>query len=379
MKWALCACLLTLGLGRVADARPAPQDTTLRSGTLAIPFALCGNLPFIPVRVNGSDTLSFLIDSGANACVIDLEHARSLNLKRLERVEGSGAGKGSVETWILDHNEITFSLPGLDLHAELVAALDLSRNLSVLGRRVDGILGYDLLDRFLVEMDYDAHIVFLSPRDSVLAPGSGIVLPLVFSNRLPHVEVMLTPAGHAPIAQTLLIDSGSNDAVDDSLLALSTSPLLETVSGVGQGQEFKSVMGRWASVELGSLRMSEVPGGAGGVAIIGGALLRHFAFAFDFGRRRLILTPNRHFHDAFFVDASGLDIRLVPESGAFRVHDVAPHSPAQEAGFLVGDLITFFDGTAARNLGIRQVESLLEQPGRTFRMTVHRQQQELKL
>ena len=363
----------------VFGAPRAPQDTTLTNGTLAIPFEACGNLAFLPVRVNGSDTLSFLIDSGANACVIDTKQAKKLGLKPLEQVKGSGAGKGPVDTWILDQKRVTFSLPGIDLHADLVAALDLSNNLSVLGRRVDGILGFDLLDRFLVELDYDAHVLLLSPRDSVLMTGSSVVLPLVFSNRLPHVDVTLTPAGHEPVSQTLLIDSGSNDAVDDSLLSLSTYPLIETVSGVGQGKEFRSVAGRWESVDLGSLHLTQVPGGAGGVPLIGGEVLRRFTVAFDFRHQRLILTPNRHFGDAFLEDASGLDLRFVPERGLLRVHDVTPKSPAEECGARVDDVLLAVDGAPIQTLGLSRAERLFQAPGRRYCLRVRRNREELNL
>jgi aspartyl protease/PDZ domain-containing protein len=359
-----------------AGARPAPQDTTLHNRTLVVPFEPCGNLAFVPVRVNGSDTLTFLIDSGANACVIDLRRATELKLKRLEQVEGSGAGKGPVDTWILDNKRVTFSLPGLDLHADLVAALDLSNNLPVLGRRVDGILGYDLLDRFLVELDYDSQVLLLSPPESVLAPASGVALPLVFSNRLPHVEVTLTPAGHAPMRQTLLIDSGSNDAVDDSVLAFSTSPLIETVSGVGQGKEFRSMAGRWESVDIGTLHLTRVPGGAGGVPLIGGEVLRRFTVIFDFHHRQIILKPNRHFTDAFLEDASGLNLRLVPESGMLRVHDVALRSPAAECGVRVDDLLLGIDGAPVPKLGLDRIQRLFQEPGRSYRLHIGRNQDE---
>jgi len=363
----------------MAGARPASQDTILIHGTLAIPFERCGNLAFIPVRVNGSDTLSFLIDSGANACVIDLRRAEELKLKRLERVKGSGAGKGPVDTWIMDNTQVTFGLPGLDVHADLVAALDLSNNLPVLGRRVDGILGYDLLDRFLVELDYEAGVLLLSPRDSLLAPGSGVTLPLVFSNRLPHVEVMLTPTGHEPLRQTLLVDSGSNDAVDDSLLTLSTSPLIETMSGVGQGKEFRSIAGRWGSVDIGTLHFTDVPGGAGGVPLIGGEVLRRFTVIFDFQHERLILKPNRHVFDPFVEDASGLSLRLVPDCGALRVHDVTPRSPAQECGVRVNDVLLAVDGAPVQKLGLERTARVFQEAGRSYRLRIRRSKDELNL
>jgi C-terminal processing protease CtpA/Prc len=154
---------------------------------------------------------------------------------------------------------------------------------------------------------------------------------------------------------------------------------VETVSGVGQGKEFRSVAGRWDEVRLGGIVLPGVPGGAGGVPLLGGEILRRFTVTFDFSRRRLLLEPNRHFGDGFPHDASGLNLRLAPENGLLRVHDVTPGSAAAKAGFKIEDLLLEVEGAPIEELGLERMHRLLENDGRTFRVRVRRGTEELSL
>jgi hypothetical protein len=176
--------------------------------------------------------------------------------------------------------------------------------------------------------------------------------------------------GGLPIVEReVLVDSGSQDAVDDDLLAQSRDRL-EVIGGVGLGQEFRTTFGRADSLSLGLFTLAHPFGAAGGTALIGNEVLRRFHVAFDYTHARIFLSQGQHFSDPFLLDASGLDLRSGSAGTAFVIHDVAKSSAAWEAGLRSGDTLTAINGQPASAFTIEQLASLLSQDGRVVWLTV---------
>jgi hypothetical protein len=344
----------------------------------AIPFETVGSLVFFEVKVNGSRPLSFLLDSGANACIIDTERARELKIPFGKQVQGKGAGKGTYDVWMIDKDKISFALPGLVLRADLVASFDLSNNLAVLGHPVDGIIGYDLMEQYVTEIDYDAQLLRLFEPKTYSYRGTGDALRLIFKNRVPLVVANIEVPGQRAEDRTLLVDSGSQDGVDDSLIARSAQ-VREVLSGVGNGKEFRGVRGRVARFSLGKYAFKDFAGGGSGVPLIGGEVLRRFTVVFDFGRQRMYLEPNRCFVEPIAEDRSGLVLRWVPKQSGMLVHDVAKDSPAAKAGLHREDLVTAIDGCPATAFRLDRVQRLLQQDHKSLSLTIRREGRELSM
>ncbi|HTM58052.1 MAG TPA: aspartyl protease family protein [Candidatus Udaeobacter sp.] len=352
----LAAALLT-------SAAPNRADNGLRAG---IPFELWGKTVFIPVRVNSSRPLAFILDSGASSgAVLDLALARRMSAPLGRKLQGTGAGAGSVDLWEIDSTKVAVDLGPLRIHTGRVLALDFSNQHGVLGHAMDGVIGYDFFARWIVEIDYDTQMLRLYDPAVYRYHGPGERLPLTFEHRVPHVRATLEVPGQPRQERVLLIDSGSEDGVDDSLMALSSGTRLDVVGGVGTGQEYRVTAARASRLGLGRLRLRDVPGAGPGVSLIGGEVLRRFRVIFDYPHREMILEPNRHFGDVFATDASGLSLRLSDDGTAFIVHDVIAGSPGAEAGIRTGDHIVAIDACPARRLDLVRAQRLLEESGRT--------------
>jgi hypothetical protein len=335
-----------------------------------IPFELYDNLIYLTVRVNGSKPLWFILDSGASGCVIDQTQAKLLGLKTEGKAKGTGAGAGTYDLTFAKN--VTFKLSVIETQIESSYVIDLSSNLSVEGREAHGILGYDFFNRYVVLIDYDAMILRLYDPRTYNYSGRGEIIPFTFKRKLPHVTAKFKVAGHEPADRDFLIDTGSADAVDDDLIAQASSPKLETVGGVGLGQEFKTVLGRAEWLKLGSFTIDNTLGVSGGTALIGGEVLHRFTVIFDYSRHQMILEPNRHFRDEFVYGASGADLRLVPESKIFRVHSVRKDSPAAEAGLREGDLIMAIDGSPTAEFNLDQAQRMFAQDGSEYLLSAKR-------
>src|SRR5690348_8841079 len=100
--------IAVLALALLTSAASNRADNGLRAG---IPFELWGKTVFIPVRVNGSRPLAFILDSGASSgAVLDLALARRMRAPLGRKLQGTGAGAGSVDLWEIDSTKVAVDL-----------------------------------------------------------------------------------------------------------------------------------------------------------------------------------------------------------------------------------------------------------------------------
>jgi hypothetical protein len=329
----------------------ANANAAARSQSLAtIPFEMYFNEIFVQVRVNNSEPMWFVVDSGAGGWIVDRAHATRLGLHlEQETAQGTGAGSGTYDYDVSYVKDVSFTLSGFNIAGPLIGVIDLSAHKSQIGREVEGLVGYDFFEKFVVEIDYDSKVIRLFDPTTYHYSGVGESIPIMVDQeaRISFLTAEVTVQGAAPPKRKLLIDTGSNDALDDSFVAQSTGPKIEIVGGVGLGKEFKFNAGRVSRLKLGGVSFEDVDAGAGGVALVGGEILRRFTVIFDFAHTQMILEPNGRLKDAFLFDASGVTLRLVPESGDFAVHSVMQGSPASDAGMRGGDSIQSIDGLSS--------------------------------
>jgi hypothetical protein len=359
--------LLRVPIARAQATSASGSNQNAASLPLSIPFDFFSNQILIKVSVNGSEPVWFILDSGASGCVLDTALAQKLGIKTEGEKQGTGAGKGTVRVLFAQH--VTYGLPGLSLPVDESYVIDLSSQPALLGRYVGGVLGYSFFAPYVVDVDYDARILTLYDPEKYEPVGHKV--PFTLFKHTPHIRVRLAVGGHAAAEREVMVDSGSQDAVDDDLLAQSPERL-EVIGGVGLGQEFHTTLGRADSLSLDSLTLPRPFGATGGTGLIGNEVLRRFHVVFDYPHARIFLSPGQHFSDSFLFDASGLDLRCVSEGTVFVVHDVAKASVAWEAGLRAEDTLIAINGQPASAFTIEQLGSLFTQDGRVVSLTVKR-------
>jgi hypothetical protein len=285
----ISALALTFAVGVSARGQSADQPVPLAT----IPLRLAGtSTPILSVRVNGSTPLTFILDSGAGSCLLDTRRASRLHLKVGARRQGTGAGKG---TFRLDSitTPLTFRVGKLSFQCSRAYTVDLSGQPAILGRRIDGILGFDFFRQYVVALDYSSAKIGIFDPATFRYTGRGDTLPIQMARHVPHVEATLTAHGVPPARRSLLVDTGSEDAVDDSLILASPSSTRRVIAGVGLGQRYEAVSGTLTEVRIGTAVLHDVPSVAPGVPLIGTAVLRRFRMFFDYSRERLYLEQQR--------------------------------------------------------------------------------------
>lgn len=97
---------------------------------------------------------------------------------------------------------------------------------------------------YVVEIDYEAAVLTLRDPKTFHYAGGGEAIPFALVKNTPRVRAKIAVGGRPAEERLLLVDSGSEDALDDDLLAQSPQRL-EVIGGVVR---FSGVLtsSRWA-------------------------------------------------------------------------------------------------------------------------------------
>lgn len=348
---------------------------------------------FVPVRVNGGEATWFVLDTGARETVISKPVAEKAGLA----FQWQNGSKGRVGlTAVSTAKNVLLDISGLEIPTGRVAVLDLSFMQQTLGRSVDGLLGYDVISHFVVQLDYGHHRVTFHDPATFVADRGGAALPFAFFRNVPQVAARILVPGRVPIEVKCLIDSGAGSLI----LAASFVNANQVIQSVGKtvtvpdlhfGGKSRELAGRIGWLQLGpyllrrpvTIMWRDVRGllaSSDVDALIGGEILSRFTITLDYQNQRILFKPTRHFADAFRADASGLSLRIKgAASGSVEIENVEADSAAASAGLQKGDVISAIDGHSASEYDLDKVRKMFQQSGRDIRLTIERQGKILKV
>jgi hypothetical protein len=190
----------------VSFAPPPSRQPDFPAGQteVGLNFESLRSLIVVSASVNGKP-LKLLVDSGSSTSLIDLDEAKALQLPTSGSAHVAGAAMltGSVA------RVETLDLGGLRFHPFIFEAVPLGLPTSIRGYGIEGILGYDVLSHVVARIDYErARLRLIAPASFTYA-GTGTVIPLDASSRVPHVAAMLGEKD--PVSFT--VDTGSDSGL----------------------------------------------------------------------------------------------------------------------------------------------------------------------
>jgi predicted aspartyl protease len=342
----------------------------------------------VPVKVNGSEPLDFVLDTGANlAFLADLRNGQNPDFEIVGEARLQGAGNGG-EIPVEIAGNVTFALGGVELRGNRMA-LGNGGSGVLAGTGWDGIFGRQLFENLVVEVDWQSELLRLHNPQSYLLPEGASALPLAFERGHIFVQAEIVVGGGSAVPVRLVIDTGANHALSlatsEGGVQLPSRHLKNALLGRGLSGEIRGVLGRIDQIRLGNFVLEDVvttfPDEGLVSAItsesdgnLGSEILRRFTTTFDYGRKRMILVANDHFADSFEFSTAGFRIHHSLADGRnAEVDDVYPRSPAARAGLVVGDRILAVDGRAIHQMGTEQLGRILRRsPGTKLRVKFSR-------
>jgi hypothetical protein len=365
------------------------------SGTsaLGIPFQLSSNFVLVQLRVNNSRPLWFLF-STASTSVIDPRIAKELGLL-VQGKEKSTATGSSIEAGLT--SGVSLMLPGVTTFNQTVAVLPLEFISSVMGQPVAGLIGYDFISQFVIEVDYAKRKMNVYAPTAYRYSGSGDVLPIKFIDQSPFIAVKITMQGREAVEGTIELATESSGVLVVQRSFAEAHQLLKSVKGfrlgnVGGSEESMSrtLQGRVRNIQVGRssinnpiVSFSQAEAGkdaTDGDGQIGGEALRRFRLILDYSRQRIILEPNKHLAEPVEADMSGFE--MVAEGEGLKtltINEIIANSPAAEAGLQEEDELIAIDGRPVTEFSLEQIRQMLKQEGKEYLLMLKRGSQTIEV
>ncbi|HEY2648293.1 MAG TPA: aspartyl protease family protein [Puia sp.] len=368
----VCCCTLVAQKKSNNSAKLITQVpfTTFTGGVVVVRAQLIGY----------PDTLNFIMDTGSGGISLDSTTCIRLNITPVltdKLIMGIG---GVRQLRYVNDRSLklgTMQIDSLNFHVSDYDILS-----SVYGDRIDGIIGYSFLSRYIVKIDYDSSLVYVYSKGNIKYPGGGYALrPNIVSLPVESAIIRdsreITPRFYFDTGAGLCLLLNSDFIRDSSLLYPDKKPLPTQAQGMGGKanmqvtiiKEFKLGPYRFRNVPThifdDEFNVTSYPYLAG---LIGNDVLRRFNIILNYDKKIFYLTPNSHYRDQFDYSYTGLGLYWI--DGEIRVGDVMKDSPAEKAGLKVDDVVIGVNDNLSQNLQL--YKSMLQNTGDKVKLLVNR-------
>lgn len=353
-----------------------------RKKSITIPFKSSSNLIIIPVTINESDTLNFILDTGVRYPIItELPFINKLNLNYLMPVPVKGLGEG-IELTAYRSGNNTMHINGLTAsNQEVQMIIDEKFQIShILGIPVHGLIGFNLFKDYIVEIDYiNENLTLYKPeyykyRDR----NKDIIMPLQFDGNKPFVTTDIMTEDSSMVKVKLMVDTGASDALwlsekSDERINYPKNHI-ETFIGRGLGGDLFGIKGRIEAIWVGPLvlpqpivafpnseMIDQLITASDRNGTLGAEILRRFHVTLDYRNSRLTLRPTHKVKDEFNYNMSGMEIiNPMPGLPIFTITNIRDSSPAFFAGLKENDQILSINNNNHKTLELNDINLLLQ-------------------
>ena len=334
----------------ICEAYPQNVDSSAVFIT-KFPFKqLSGGVVLVQAKFNNiSRPLNFILDTGSGA--ISLDSATAAQDSVIQVPSGKTITGISVRRKVNFVKNCLLTFPGLKIDSLNFYINDYEILSEAYGVKIDGIIGYSFLKKFIVKVNFDTHEIEVFTPGTIIYPKRGAILYPNFT-ALPILSLVL--ADRRKTISNFYMDTGAglnflvseHFVLDSSFLKKKRKPVSIQVQGPGGKKrmlltvinelnigpyKFKRVPTNILNDETNILSYPHIGG------LIGNDLLRRFNMILNYPKKEIHLSPNSHFKDEF--DYSYTGINMYYKDGLILSDEVIENSPAYKAGLREGDII----------------------------------------
>ena len=362
-----------------------------------IPFQLHSNLIIVPVRINESDTLQFILDTGvSNTIITDPSAFRKQPLRLTRKIKLTGAGEGgNLTASVAIDNRLSMGGLKASHHNIVILDEDILKLSEYVGTPVHGIFGYEIFANFVVNVDFQRReITLMDPKKYHYKKRKGDRYPITIQDTKAYTDALSVFDGEKSLPLRVVLDTGAGHALLlDRSRSTAAMPLpvkiIRAQLGRGLNGVINGSMGRIEKVRFGryqldnilasfpdsisfGMKLVDMPERQGNV---GCELLRRFNVTFNYPDRYIVMKPiKRLMREGFEHDMSGMELRAKGENFRnYYVDKVIDGSPAGLAGLQEGDELLFINNSPVNDLSISDIYKVLQKgEGREVSVLVRR-------
>ncbi len=344
-------------------------------------FQLTGGVILIKARFDDiPDTLNFILDTGSGAISIDSSTTAEFQIPNRPSGRTVSGIAGIREVNFAPDN--TLHLPGLSVDSLDFYVNDYDILTSVYGIKIDGVIGYSFLSRYIVSIDYDKMMISVYSQGSFDYPRGYTYLRPIFT-ALPIQPTIIKD--DRKLQSNFYLDTGAGLCFlltkqflqDSFFLMKKRKPVTIQVQGLGGKKQMQLTIIK--QVQIGPFKFARVPTNilddehnalsypflAG---LVGNDILRRFNIILNYRQRLVALKPNTRYHDPFDYSYTGLSLYL--EDGLIVIDDIVKNSPADKGGLKNGDIVLAINNNISQDMAAYKSE--LQNVGSTIKMIVSR-------
>jgi len=326
------------------------------------------------------DTLNFILDTGSGGISLDSSTAIEFGITPTPS-DLTILGIAGIRKVSFVYNQ-QLKLPGLTIDSLNFHINDYEILTEVYGEKIDGIIGYSVLKRYIFQINYDNSIINVFTNGTIKYPKGGWFYEPTLRT-LPVQTARIKDA--ATVNTRLLFDIGAGlclmlnkEFIDDSSF-LNKKRILYSKEAEGVGGKIDMEMTVIKEVKIGPYKFKNVPtfifednynitsypylSG-----ILGNDLLRRFNLFLNYSKREFYFVPNNHFNDMFDYAYSGIELYMI--DGFVVIGNVAEKSPAELSGLHEGDIVVGINNIIGQNL--QQYKQALQVVGEKVKIIVTR-------
>ena len=336
---------------------------------------------------NLKDSFNFILDTGSGGISLDSSTCAQNNIASFTS-DTTITGIGGVKKVPFVFNKC-LNMPGVKIEHLDFHVSDYDVLTSVYGEKIDGIIGYSFLKRYILKVNFDSlHIELYTPGE-IDYPRNGTLLHPIFT-ALPIQNIQIKD--NKKLNFNFYFDTGAGLCFlmserlvkDSSILLKKRKPLVTQAEGLGGRLQMRLTVIK--EVKIGPYRFRKVPtylyqddnnvtaypycGG-----LIGNELIRRFNLIINYPQREIHILPNTHYAESFDYAYTGLGIYYL--DGKIMVESVINDSPAEKAGLKIDDEIYGVGNNLSHN--IQQYKNILQAANQTIKIIVRRDGEVMQL
>ena len=342
---------------------------------------LSGGVIMLNARfANFPDTLNFILDTGSGGISLD---STTVDYFRITPTPSDMTilGIAGIRKVSFIYNQ-KLRLPGLTVDSLNFHINNYDILTQVYGEKIDGIIGYSLLSRYIFNINYDSSIISIFSNGRMRYPRGGWLYEPILRT-LPVQSARIKDA--VTTNSRFLFDIGAGlcmmlnkDFIEDSNF-LNKKRVLYAKEAEGVGGKVDMHMTVIKEMRMGPYRFKNIPVFVFDdtfnltsypylSGIIGNDILRRFNLILNYAKREFYFMPNSHYQEGFDYAYSGIELYYV--DGQIILGDVATASPAEVAGLREGDILVGINNLLGAN--IQQYKTALQASGEKVRVIVTR-------